>query len=280
MRLQPLAIGDVLDETFRIYRRQFRTFVVVMGIVAVPLAIISSLIQLVAGTLGESLQRNPTSITSLAGITAFLVLMIVGLLGGLARVVAAAAAVRITSNAILGLPIDVGAAYREAFSRLGSVLWASFLAGLVAIVLAITCLGIPFAIYIGLGWMLVIPLIILEGQGATAALGRSWELVRSHRWRLLITMFLMGLIAALLVGIPTGLFAFVMGIVAVVFQANPFVMTLTQIGNIVLGALGETLFGAISYITLTLLYYDLRIRKEAFDLQQRVPHTDLPPDSP
>ena len=32
--------------------------------------------------------------------------------------------------------------------------------------------------------------------------------------------------------------------------------------------------GAIIYITLTLLYYDLRIRKEAFDLQQRVSYVD------
>src|SRR5947199_193873 len=51
-RLRPLALSDVLDETFRIYRRQFRALVLVMGVVSVPLTILSIIVIAVGGTLG------------------------------------------------------------------------------------------------------------------------------------------------------------------------------------------------------------------------------------
>jgi len=65
------------------------------------------------------------------------------------------------------------------------------------------------------------------------------------------------------------------GIVIAILNVGPTGQLLVQAGNTVFGALGETLFGAIVYITITLFYYDLRIRKEAFDLQQRADYAGL-----
>ena len=144
-----------------------------------------------------------------------------------------------------------------------------------ATLLAMTCIGIPFAIYIGLGWALVLPLIMIEGLGMSAAMGRSWGLVKGHRWRLLVALVLIGLIMYLLVSIPSGIFGFVGGIANAILQAGTTGALVVQAGNAVFGALGETLFGAIAYIAITLFYYDLRIRKEAFDLQQRAQYADL-----
>jgi hypothetical protein len=274
MRLRPLAVGDVLDETFRIYRRHFRAFVIIMGAIAVPSTILSIVITVLAGLLGASFDGGAAAIGVLA---ALLIMVPVGIVIGLAQVVAAAAVIRVASDAILGQPIDVGASFREGLGRLGSLLWGGFLTGLVTGVLVLTCLGIPFAIYLGLGWMLLIPLVMLEGLGATDAMGRSWQLVSGHRWRLLIVSILIGLIGFLLVSIPTGIFSFVAQIAIMALRSSQMAILASQIGNTIFQAIGQTLFGSIFYITLTLLYYDLRVRKEAFDLQQRVSYADPPP---
>jgi hypothetical protein len=276
-RLRPLALSDVLDETFRIYRRQFKAMVMVMGVMAVPLAILSIAVIAVGGTLGmqalTSGGPNGPSVTAILATISTVIPLVI--LNTLARLVAGAAAVRVASDAILGLPTDVGGAYREAFRRLGTILGGNFLAGLAATLLAMTCIGIPFAIYIGLGWALVLPLIMIEGLGMSAAMGRSWGLVKGHRWRLLVALVLIGLIMYLLVSIPSGIFGFVGGIANAILQAGTTGVLVVQAGNAVFGALGETLFGAIAYIAITLFYYDLRIRKEAFDLQQRAQYADL-----
>jgi hypothetical protein len=275
-RLRPLALSDVLDETFRVYRRQFRALVTVIGVVAVPSAILSLVFVVFTGTYDfQSLQRaDPTQMMTL--VLAMLGIGVpLGLLYSLARLVAGAAAVRVASDAILGVQPDVGAAYREAFGRLWSLLGGSFLAGLATVLLILTCIGIPFAIYIGLGWALVLPLIMIEGLNMSAAMARSWDLVRGHRWRLLIALFLIGLITYLLVSIPSGIFGFVGGIVTTVMHAGQTGQMVVQAGNVLFGTLGETLFGSIAYIVITLFYYDLRIRKEAFDLQQRAGYADL-----
>ena len=52
---------------------------------------------------------------------------------------------------------------------------------------------------------------------------------------------------------------------------DPGTQALVQAGNVLFSAIGQTFFGGIIYITAALLYYDLRIRKEAFDLEQRLP---------
>jgi hypothetical protein len=43
---------------------------------------------------------------------------------------------------------------------------------------------------------------------------------------------------------------------------------------------GQALFGGLGLITATLVYYDLRVRREAFDLRQRVETPDAPGTSP
>jgi len=273
IRLRPLAISDVLDETFRIYRSQFRNLVIVMGVVAIPLALLSATFNLVGGLLGSQASTSTGSLV--AGMAVVLVTLPLAIVGGLARLMASAAVVRVVSNAILGQPIDIGAAYREAYHRLGPILGGSFLVGLAVGGLVLTCIGIPFAVYVGLGWMLLIPLILLEGLASRPAMRRSWDLVRGHRWRLLVSVMLIGLITWVLLSIPSALFAMVAGIILGLTQASQTWIIGMQVGSALLQALGETLFGSVGYITLVLLYYDLRIRKEAFDLQQRASAADL-----
>jgi hypothetical protein len=238
----------------------------------VPSALLSLVVVLATGFSGPAITR---AIEQRADITTVLIgvilIALVGLASTILHLAAIGAATLIAAGAILGQPIGAMEAYRRSFSRFGSLSLAGLIVGVVLVLLFITCLGIPFAMYIGLGWSLAFPAIMLEGRGATESLGRSWALVKGHRWRLLICGFLIGLIVYLLVSIPSGLVSFVGVILTALSGDTPGMAMLVQAGNVLFSAVGQTLFGGVAYITTTLLYYDLRIRKEAFDLEQRLP---------
>jgi hypothetical protein len=279
MRLRPLEIGDVLDETFRTYRRQFVPLITAMGVVVVPVSLVTLAVTLATGFSGDALSRT---IQQRGDFTTLVVggglLGLVGLVSVVVHLAAVGAVTLIASGAVLGQPVGVGEAYGRAFSRFGSLLLAGIVTGVPLGLLAVTCIGIPFAIFIGLGWTVAFPAIVLEGRGAIE--GRSWGLVSGQRWRLLVCWVLILLIYYLLISIPSGLFGFVAGMLAVVNGATPGAMALVQAGNVLFSAIGQTLFGSILYILSTLLYYDLRIRKEAFDLEQRLPMPEPMPEPP
>jgi hypothetical protein len=280
MRLRPLDIGDVLDETFRMYRKQFVPLITVMAIIVVPASLLSLVVTLATGFSGPMIQRTIEQRGDLTTVIAGVILLVmVGLVAGLLQIAAVGAATLITSGAVLGQPIGVGEAFRQAFGRFGSLMLAGLATGIPLGLLVMTCIGIPFAFYIGLGWSVTFPTIMLEGRGAIEAMGRSWNLVRGERWRLLVCWVLLLLIYYLLVSIPSGFFAFIAGFAAVATGGNQGVMALVQAGNVLFSAIGQVFFGSVLYITATILYYDLRVRKEAFDLEQRLP-SDVPPPMP
>ena len=275
IRLRPLEIGDVLDETFQVYRRNFVPLITAMAIVVVPSSLLSLIGTLITGVgqagLFDRLSPEASLAVLGAGIAAALVFVVLAVVAGLAHLVAAGAVVRIASNAVLGQPYSIQDAYREAFGRFGSLLLVSICVSIVLMLLVVTCIGIPVAVFVGLGWSVVLQAIMLEGHGAIDAMRRSWALVGGHRWRLLVCYFLIGLIVWLLLSIPTGIFTFVGLGVATASGGSGIAVMLVQIGQVIFQAAGQVLFGAIGYITATLIYYDLRVRKEAFDLQQRLP---------
>jgi len=281
IRLRPLDIGDVLDETFRVYRRQFLPLVTTMAVVVAPAALVTLAVTLATGFSGPAITRavqergDPTALI-VGGVVIFLLSVVTGII----HLAAVGAATLIAAGAILGQSIGVGEAYRRAFSHFGSLFSVGFAAGLPVALLICTCLGIPIAIFVGLGWSLVSPVILLEGRGPIEAMRRSWELVRGHRWRLLACWLLIGLIVYLLVSIPSGLFSFLWTILLGLNGSSPGLAMLVQAGNVIFSAVGQVLFGAVVYITAALLYYDLRIRKEAFDLEQRLPLPEPPPVAP
>ena len=110
------------------------------------------------------------------------------------------------------------------------------------------------------GLLLSFPSLVLEpGSSPTGALSRSWSLTRGSRWRmfgLLVTMALLlyvplvGLGAVAAVVLPGGLLG-----------VAPGMLTLAVVGVV------QILLYPLFYCVLTVAYYDLRVRKEGFDLE-------------
>ena len=148
------------------------------------------------------------------------------------------------SGRVLERTISVGRAYSFAVGRFGAMLGASFLAGLGVLLMAITLVGIPFAIFFAVRWFFVFQTAALERCSPTAALARSSDLVRDNWWR----VFGILLLVWILLAIASGIASSILGLI-------PFV------GPIALVVVA-VLFAPVMIIAQTLLYHDLRTRRD------------------
>ena len=69
-RLRPMGIGDIVDETFRLYRENFMLFVATCAVLEVPVQIINFLIQLSAPVAVPPLRGQPLTPGQLSGLVA------------------------------------------------------------------------------------------------------------------------------------------------------------------------------------------------------------------
>jgi hypothetical protein len=240
--LRPLSVGEILDVSFTLYRRHFAT----LGTVAVVCSGLPVLMSLYIEASGGVLQN--LSLT-LVYYVVFTVL----------SSIATAATVFVVSASYLGQPLKASGALKRATPLLGRLIVCSLL---LAIVVGF---GFLFFMVPGIvllcGLVLAFPSLVLEpGSSPTGALSRSWSLTRGSRWRML------ALLATLVVLLYVPIIA--LGAIATVFvpaggtgSLTPGLMTLAVVGVM------QMLLYPLLYCVLTVAYYDLRVRKEGFDLE-------------
>jgi hypothetical protein len=303
--LRPMSTSQVLDRTFQLYKKNFLLFVGI-AVVGPALTLIATLAQLaVLGSpvMPDPKRFDPgffklfflrTAINVVVGLT----VLIIG------NAIATGATIHAVSMVHLGKTTTIVESYRKIktiFWRIlgiiGSVFlltWGPFVAiyglllfGLIGLPLLLRGTSGEAAAVIGamlvglLGFAgviaaflwaifaycrcaLAVPASTVEGLPVKYALIRSKFLTQGSFWRIFaifaLTIF-MGFALTSVLQIP----AF--------FFANPFAMKpgpmsmgylfWAQLGEF----LGRTLAGPIATIAIALVYYDERVRKEAFDLQ-------------
>ncbi len=103
--------------------------------------------------------------------------------------------------------------------------------------------------------------IVSERAGPIAAIGRSWELTRGHWWRTFGTLLVLWLLWLVL---DIALGATLLGAIATADDMSQATYAVLQTAlSIVLNAIVYPLIAAI----ISVIYYDLRVRNEGFDLQ-------------
>lgn len=130
-------------------------------------------------------------------VTAFLAILLGGIGGLFASVIATAAVAVILSELDAGRRILAGQAYRRVFRR-----WRSLGRGMATelgmiLLLTITVVGIPFAIHRFIRWSLFAQACMLEDLPATESLRLSSELVKGRWWRTLGFTVLVDVLAVL-----------------------------------------------------------------------------------
>ena len=191
-----------------------------------------------------------------------------------------------SAQVYLGRNITAQAAFQQAWRRFFPFLGSTFLYYLVVMCLSITIIGIPFAIYFGFRWALYTLPVLFEETTVRNALRRSTELVKGTWWRVLGIQIAVSLIALMIAFILNTSYAMLFSSLTGGFGSEDigFLEMLRRLfaptpidlgwGYYIIYTLGSlTIAGLtmpIGVVGSALLYFDLRIRKEAFDIEMQV----------
>jgi hypothetical protein len=263
-----MTLGDILDRGLKLLMARLPAFLAINLVIQLPLLAIE-LVQVAAQTSEAGI-----------GVNLLLVLVLVFLAIVLTQI-ASAAILHIISREFVDQPTTVGEAVNFAMGRFGRLIGASILAGII-IGFGMLLLVIPGLIFFT-WYALVAQVVVVENRGGGDALARSKQLTEGYRWRVFGVIFVVGLVIGLM-QLAIGLaLTVVTGPTYEVILGRPGTFELPKIVyhpgamvvHTIVNFLVQVVLGAYSAICVTLLYFDLRIRKEGFDLElaakQQVP---------
>jgi hypothetical protein len=260
--LRPLGTGELLDRTFSLYRSHFGLFV---GIFALPYMVVLAfqLVGLVFQSSSPKLSNILLSATWSVG---------AGLLALLVSAVSQAATVVAVSNLHLERPANVTDSFRAVKGQVLGVLGLSLLVNLAA-GCGLVALIVP-GVLLWIMWSLAVPVKVLEHQGVFDSMSRSMELTKGDWGRI----FVIGLlIVALKVGVSSLLQWPIL--IAAGFSIRGGVQQMSvgwQVALLASAFVATSLVGGLATIAFSVVYYDERVRKEAFDLQLMMTTLDAP----
>jgi uncharacterized membrane protein len=304
--LRPMSTGQLLDHTFALYRKNFWLFV---GIASLGPAA-SMIFQLLTVGSNVGFPFSPNSRAVNAAVWARLgFVMFAGyfvMLAGLA--VSHAATVKAVAAVHLGHETSVIGAYKALRGRILSlfgtcgliVLWMALWGILVIVVLTAIMIPISLSLRTGRGaapgpatavfaglvafaviafvfagfiaiyvrYALAIQACMVENLGPRASLKRSVFLSKGSRWRVVV-IYLIFLVLSLILGLGLGGIA---GGAGTLLHNKIAAAVLVYLAGFIAGSIT----GPLATIGLSLLYYDERVRKEAFDLQLMLSSLDVP----
>ncbi|HXE84122.1 MAG TPA: hypothetical protein VN513_12405 [Gemmatimonadales bacterium] len=278
-----MQLGEILDGSFNIYRRHFGLFMrLSLIIVWLPTALAVYLSVRFAGTplaFLNVLEQHPLGSFGLG-----LVFLIIWVSSSL---LLKAGTIRVISDSYLGQEPELGSALRFGVAKIVPLLLVALSKGLlIALIAVFGALGMGLVTVVGrlmgpaIGGLLVVvgvvgvcwlviwvacgygtttPIVVLEELSSSFdAFGRSWELTRGTRGKVFGTMAVAWVIGYFLPQmVISGISSFLSA------EGNPALQTFF----VVLASLIGIVLAPILPCALTLLYYDLRVRREAFDLQ-------------
>jgi hypothetical protein len=232
--IRAMSLGEILDMGFRLLRNHFVLLVGLQCIVSVPPAMVGSYLGAGSGSVPDP---SMVIASMLPLLLAFLIL----------QPIVMAAITHAISECYLSGNVTFGGALRFALRIVLPLLGTWILASLMIVV------GLVFFILPGLILLLLFalltPVMVTEGAFGLTALERSWHLMNGNMLRALGLILVTAILSSALtagVGMMAGFLPVIGGVLSGVAQAAA---------------------NAFGTVTLVMLYFDIRCRKEAFDLE-------------
>ena len=274
-RLRPLSLGDIFDEGFDLFKRNFTFFVLVTVVVTIPLDILAGVVRLTIlrntldfSTLGDNADTG-------ALFSALGSLSVAFPLYALAYALPLTALASATSARYLGMPTTLRLAYRTPLRRLPSLLVTALLYGVTLLLGFVVC-GVGILVP-GVLFLFTAHVFALENKAFFGSMKRSGSLVSGDGGRVFSVLFLLSIIYSVIAaGIEVPLaygFDYLLQIAPTtqgLFEGGSAVHATAlrhQIVDQVSNGLADLLVTPFLMSVITVLYYDLRVRKEAFDIE-------------
>ncbi|MBW3622287.1 MAG: hypothetical protein KY468_02630 [Armatimonadetes bacterium] len=283
-RLRPMDLRDILDDTFDLFKENFVLFVTITALVFLPFNFLVTLFTGPTEELGPD--ANPAIVISLV-----VTRIITFVLGTLATYVAMGALTAAVSERYLGRRITVREAYSAILNRFGpflvTLLLPFFLVGAASFLMILIAIGIGAAvalvneivgvligvllglaavvavIYLFFGISFVMPVFIIEGRSGWDAMKRSYQLFTFSSGKVILTLLLVSIIMGVVMMVILGPVAGMSMFLGEEGSLSPVFLGLQG----ALSGIVQSLIQPIQIIVVLLLYYDVRIRREGYDLE-------------
>ena len=220
--------------------------------------------------------------------------LLLGLLYGLLIYLSQGALTAGIADSHMDRPVSFGNSYREMLKHLGSLVGLIVLQILIAIGVFIPALipafcaigaavgsgsdsggllgaacfmfifllaGLAFYLFVNIRLQLVVPAAIIENLGPVEAIRRSWRLVEGYSWRTFGLIIVLGILNTV---VSLGPAALIAGLAALFIRDN---LALQQTISGAVTVLATMFYIPLQLTAITLYYFDLRVRKEGFDLE-------------
>ena len=302
--LRPMSTGELMDRTLVLYRKNFKLFV---GIASLGPAtyLLFQLLTISSASLqaGTPNRVNPFSAASMGfGFLAGFLIMLAGM------AIAHGATVKAVAAVHLGFSTTIWEAYGSLKGRLWRIIGVFVCMGLLAFVMVFVAVFVvailviamrtlfigstanpryaafaaflvfvPIlvvaisAIIVWVRYALAIACCVVEDLGVTASIKRSAILSKGSRFRIFL-IYIVFVLLAVLLGAALGGLAGGVGTLIPNLTTRLILIYLASF-------IASVLTGPLATIGIALVYYDERVRKEAFDLQLMMSSLDPPAPS-
>jgi MFS family permease len=296
--LKPMSLSELLDRTFTVYRNRFWLFcgLMVMPEIAILICALIVIVAFPISNIGRVAPDPQNPFAALAQLAPrFAASFVAGIIQALFGALALGAVTVAVSEAYLGRMVTIRSAYaivrKRIFGLFGLILML-ILVGIVfltggslagGIVGGIAMAGFSLVspvvgvivmfllIFVGVvlsSWLMMrfavsIPAFMLEQRGVVDSMSRSGTLTKGHRSRIfgtVIVMYIVVIVFQVALSLP-------FLILQTTYQVKGLFPLWIQIGQATTRALAATIASPLIMISIALIYYDVRIRKEAFDLE-------------
>jgi len=300
--LRPMSTGELMDRTVTLYKKNFKLFI---GIASVGPAtyLLFQLLTMSSASLraGSPNRISPFSATSVGvGFVAGFFVMFAGM------AIAHAATVKAVAAVHLGRQTTITEAYKSLRGRFWRVIGVFVCMGLLAALAVIAAMALVFilalalrslsiveagragqvlAFIIGFSSILVVAIAtivvwvryalaiaccVVEDLGVIKSIKRSATLSKGSRFRI----FLIYIVFVLLAGILAAALGGLAGMIGSLISNITVRLILIYLASFI----ASLLTGPLATIGIALVYYDERVRKEAFDLQWMMSSLDSAPE--
>lgn len=291
-RLRPMALGDIVDEGFDLYKRNFTFFVTVSALIMVPAIVAVHFLNVALGhggldwdSLAGTAPSDPTAWSSWV-LEKLPVLIPIWLANQTVSILTMAALSLAASSAYLGSRSSTSAVFITLFKRLFRLCTNLVMASLLTAFSTLICFFPGIVVY-NLSLFTVHAIMIENAPGLIGGIKRSWKLEKGYGLRtfgcLLVLLVLYAILKVAITGPFTYAFLFVVNTVPGVGDLSG---TLNHVGGVAAGdpEINSVANGVASLLVmpfiisvLTVFYYDLRVRNEAFDVDVLARELNFPP---
>jgi hypothetical protein len=258
LRLRPMTLMDILDESFRLYRANFP----LLAGISIGLAIPGVAVSLLSGGATSAASLYAAALTG-SGVPQAQTPggVLVSLLGSLVQLALVPFQAGTLFAAAFAIVLGLQPGFQQSLRAVLNRYWALWGLSLLYGVTSAALLCPPLGVWLLTRLALAVPALFTEQAPLARSIERSWALTDRAFWRTFAVVLCTLLLGYALQTALAGVFVAAAGL----FPGLPVEVRLLLIISV--ASLMTQLVEPLLALSVTLIYFDARVRREAFDLE-------------